>query len=83
MCKNISSLFYSYYLVRLVRQPISLQNNLQNKENVESIELVFNGDVVNPKSEGVWEMYQVAGTHKVVANYVEKTGIEASQSILY
>jgi hypothetical protein len=48
--------------------------NLQNKENVKSIELSFNGEVIAPKSLGVWEVYQVAGSHKVIADYVETTG---------
>ena len=48
--------------------------NLQNKENVESIDLSFNGDIIAPKSLGVWELYQVAGTHQVIADYVENSG---------
>lgn len=49
---------------------------LQNKENVESVQLSFNGDEISAKSPGVWEIYQVAGIHKVVANYVEISGEE-------
>ena len=50
--------------------------NLQNKENVKSTELSLNGEIIAPKTPGVWEIYEVAGIHKVIAKYVEISGEE-------
>lgn len=50
--------------------------NLQNKENVESVKLTFNGDEITPVSNGIWEVYQLAGTHKIIVDYVEISGEE-------
>ena len=68
--KNIDDIPFLNY--ELAKGKITI--NLQNKEHVKTTELLFNGEVIAPKTPGVWEIYEVAGIHKVIANYVETSG---------